>query len=191
MSRFMERLKSRKPFASKAEEAYYMLMRPLQLTFKYLSEFNLVIVSEEGELGSRAISLEEAKDAIAALQQYIDQFSQDSIDKINSLADEQVLESLGSGSSRAFLEGWVYLIHQCDSPFYKIGQTAGDVEKRLATLSHQNPQGLRLIHKFYCQDRRKTEQHLHQVYAGLRVKGEWFELSLDEVTAICAMRGVE
>ena len=186
MGNFADRLKRKKNFASEAEEAYFRLMRPQQLTFDYSPDLDLVIVSEENGIRSRAISLEEAADAIAVLEEYISQFNQLAIDQINSL-DDSKQNNLSAPTSNVFLAGWVYLIQQCNSPFYKIGQTAGDVEKRLMSLTHQNPQGLKLVHKFYCQDRRKVEKELHQMYAVLRVRGEWFELSSEDIAEIKAM----
>ncbi|SRR6266508_811160 len=56
--------------------------------------------------------------------------------------------------------------------FIKVGFTAGDPEERLAALQTANPHELRLIG--ISGGSLADEQRIHEMIAGLQVRGEWF-----------------
>lgn len=78
--------------------------------------------------------------------------------------------------------GYVYLI-QSASGQCKIGLSK-NVEKRFKALSHSSPVKLELIHSIYTEDMTDTESMLHELFSSKRVKGEWFELSPDDIEYI-------
>jgi len=76
----------------------------------------------------------------------------------------------------------VLYIIECQG-FYKIG-VASDIEARLAQLSTGNPFPLTVetIYKFENSD--PVERAIHQRYKEQRKRGEWFELSYDDLRNI-------
>jgi len=76
----------------------------------------------------------------------------------------------------------VLYIIECQG-FYKIG-IASDIEARLAQLCTGNPFPLvvKTIYKFENAD--PVERAIHQRYKEQRKRGEWFELSYDDLKII-------
>lgn len=73
---------------------------------------------------------------------------------------------------------FVYLIHQADSDYVKIG-IADDPPHRLRYLQTGNPQKLFIACLIACESRDvaiQVEHALHIVFADFRVTGEWFRL---------------
>lgn len=73
---------------------------------------------------------------------------------------------------------YLYLI-KCQQ-FYKIG-VAHDVEQRLAQLSTGNPFDLEVLAVYGYDNANTVETTLHQRFADFRRRGEWFELSNNDV----------
>ena len=76
---------------------------------------------------------------------------------------------------------WVYFI--VDEGFHvcKIGRTY-DVRLRLKQLQHANPAELRVARVMPCKDEDdsiRLEAKMHKVFAGSRIRGEWFEIEGD------------
>ena len=76
----------------------------------------------------------------------------------------------------------VYFI-QCldENRFIKVGMTR-NVEKRLETLQIGNPYELKILAVIPCTSdkrARRTEREVHKYFDHLRVRGEWFESSLE------------
>lgn len=67
----------------------------------------------------------------------------------------------------------VYFI-QCGGAWgpIKIGTTEGNPRARLAAMQTGNPQDLRLLHAI--PGGQDTESGLHNMFAHLRIRGEWF-----------------
>lgn len=78
--------------------------------------------------------------------------------------------------------GYVYLI-KAPNDRYKIGITKRP-EQRLATFQTMMPFEVFYIHLIPTNHRNRLENELHQQFAGKRYKGEWFNLSPDDVTRI-------
>lgn len=79
---------------------------------------------------------------------------------------------------------WVYLIHDPFTNLYKIGKSDNPRERH-KTLSKQPstipaaPVEYKLVEAWLCPE--STEQQLHQTFADVRARGEWFELNDDQV----------
>jgi hypothetical protein len=83
----------------------------------------------------------------------------------------------------------LYLI-ECQH-FYKIG-VANDVESRLAQLSTGNPFELKVLAVYTFENAELVERAIHQRFAIKRRRGEWFELSDNELQLfkqICQLLG--
>lgn len=78
--------------------------------------------------------------------------------------------------------GWVYLLHSVDG-LYKIGRTI-DPNNRLRTFSVKLPFDVKYDHLIKCNDMYALETRLHHKYADKRIKGEWFNLSPEDVEYI-------
>ena len=84
--------------------------------------------------------------------------------------------------------GFVYLIHEGDTTFYKIGMSL-DPQVRLKTLQTANPRHLHLTKTQEVQDMRDAELSLHKQFTAHRVPNaivrEWFDFvgGTDEVKA--------
>ena len=75
---------------------------------------------------------------------------------------------------------YVYLISDINSYTYKIG-ISSNPEKRLKALQTGNDRVLKIIHKILCENYNDVETAFHNQYGFLRVNGEWFELSEEDV----------
>jgi hypothetical protein len=92
----------------------------------------------------------------------------------------------GDGYKRKLEGTWVYLIHDLGSGFYKIGKSDNPA-RRLGQLRSQRtllpfPHNFVLIEAW--RDSPRAERVLHREFAALRIRGEWFDLSDDELTTI-------
>ncbi len=74
----------------------------------------------------------------------------------------------------------VYLVGNREHGKFKIGITT-DLDKRLSSLSTGAPFKLETIYTWPHQEYRRLEKHLHEQFRKKRVKGEWFELSNDDL----------
>ena len=100
--------------------------------------------------------------------------------------DEIVAEDLPVTVSK---EGFVYLL-KSGTGEYKIGRTR-DVPTRVNTLKIQLPFRIELVHSIRVSDYVKAEQYLHQKFSSVRLNGEWFNLSFQQVTWFCSQTTIE
>jgi len=91
------------------------------------------------------------------------------------LPSEVVEESIESSKIQ---EGYVYLM-QFGSE-YKIG-TSNNVERRFRELRTQMPYEGRIIHTIATGDPEGIEAYWHQYFSEKRLKGEWFQLSSNDI----------
>jgi len=81
-------------------------------------------------------------------------------------------------------KGLIYLINEVGTNFHKIGYTSkDDIHQRLVMLQTGNAGRLHVVGKFSCAGR-GTEQVLHRIFEGNKERGEWFDLSKDDVMNI-------
>lgn len=76
--------------------------------------------------------------------------------------------------------GHVYLITN-DYHHFKIGITAGAIEKRLKQLQTGNSEKIELVKSYKSEHHRTIESWLHKKYFNQRLEGEWFQLTDDDV----------
>lgn len=74
----------------------------------------------------------------------------------------------------------VYLIRSNEHGYYKIGVSKSP-QNRVNSLQTGNFDTLTLIDKYESKFATKIEKSLHNLWGYLKVNGEWFELSIDEV----------
>lgn len=102
---------------------------------------------------------------------------------ISEIIDREMLDKnryVGNINKRTrVVSECVYLI-QAANGLVKIG-IAGDVHKRLNSLNTASPVELSIIFYFKPKDAAITENYLHGVFMDRRVKGEWFNLSNEDI----------
>ncbi len=62
----------------------------------------------------------------------------------------------------------------------KIGRT-NDIMRRLSAFNVDSPVELSPIHLYYCNKSDQLEKKLHKKFSGKRCRGEWFELSSEDI----------
>lgn len=78
----------------------------------------------------------------------------------------------------------VYII-ECQG-LYKIGKT-NDLKWRIGQLQGANPLDIRVAHVIYTEKHSLVELALHSIFADNRVRGEWFQLSQNDLELIKSM----
>lgn len=84
------------------------------------------------------------------------------------------------------IPGYVYLI-QSPTGHYKIGKSKTP-EIRHKEIGLLLPFEIKLVHTIKCEGYSQAEKLLHQRYASKRTNGEWFNLSVDDVSSILAIK---
>jgi hypothetical protein len=79
------------------------------------------------------------------------------------------------------MKGKVYLLANWDANKFKIGITRGKVEKRLKQLQTGNGEKIEILEVFETEHFLKVEKALHRTYDHKKTKGEWFELTDEEI----------
>ena len=82
----------------------------------------------------------------------------------------------------------LYLIRE-EHGAHKIGVTA-NIKARFVTLSNTIPYSLTLVMVVQVEDVLRHERELHSLFEGKRIKGEWFQLSDEDVEWIKRKYGV-
>lgn len=77
--------------------------------------------------------------------------------------------------------GYVYLIESYNTQFYKIGVSKNHPNKRVKQLATGNADELRLITYYQTENYRKLEKWLHRKFDALRLEGEWFNLTDEDI----------
>jgi hypothetical protein len=80
--------------------------------------------------------------------------------------------------------GFVYLIH--DGELYKIGRTS-QPEKRIPQIEYQNGRPCTVLVLIETADYRTLELELHEKFGDKRVRGEWFDLSPEDIAWITSL----
>ena len=75
----------------------------------------------------------------------------------------------------------IYLIRNGEG-HYKIGYTERNISKRLNELQTATATELQVICTFETKLASKIERILHRLYNSKRMKGEWFDLGINDVT---------
>lgn len=83
------------------------------------------------------------------------------------------------------MSGFVYLLKSYNEDVgdvYKIGISKNEIEERLRNLKTGNPNEIEVIHIYKTRIKNsKLEARLHRMFKHLLVKGEWYNLSDEDV----------
>ena len=80
---------------------------------------------------------------------------------------------------------FIYLFKHTGFSPIKIGRTSGlSVTARFNQFKTYAPHGAEIVGFFECDDCVKTEKELHKKYSKYRMRGEWFDISLDTASEI-------
>jgi len=74
---------------------------------------------------------------------------------------------------------FIYLLKLNSTGYYKIGYT-NNVNKRIKELSTGSYDTITLVNKYESKFYREIEKYLHNIYKSLKIKGEWFDLGIEE-----------
>jgi hypothetical protein len=85
--------------------------------------------------------------------------------------------------------GLVYFIKVINTNRFKIGYTNQTMDKRLSGLQVGCPYELVPHRAIKCSDPNKLEKYLHDCFQTKKVRGEWFDLTDDEVDQIANFIG--
>lgn len=84
--------------------------------------------------------------------------------------------------ARAFKMSFVYIIS--DGEYYKIGFTTGEVQKRVLSLQTGCSSSLSIIKAIETEYPDVLEKELHRRFHHKWIRGEWFDLSKDDLNGI-------
>jgi len=134
-----------------------------------------------GKLGAKAEAIKKLRDYCSSREEYADVpaiLAQEKID-INS-EDGETGSKIGAEKSKP--SGHVYLVKS--GKLYKISQTANRWQ-RINQLDRQTSEGLdEVVHTIAAfDDAPGIEQYWHKRFEDKCVKGEWFELSAEDIRA--------
>ena len=80
--------------------------------------------------------------------------------------------------------GYAYLVHCIGTNFYKIGISKISYEARLSTMQSGCPYELRLLTTAHSTHYKEVEKILHRKFKQFRIRGEWFELSQEQMEEV-------
>ena len=80
--------------------------------------------------------------------------------------------------------GYIYLLESSndDGTIYKIGYTKNSIKKRISSLQTGNPYIIKELCSYKTKYNQRLEKSLHNFYSHCRLTGEWFSLSLNDIT---------
>lgn len=144
------------------------------------------------DYGGYPLCIEEAKELIQLLTEYIKENTAEDIE----LAQLEFLEERGQGQYRTYpkytitgnvpkrakLGGYVYLVHSAKLKSYKIGMSVNPAS-RFKGVCRENETDIEVIHTHAVNYMELCEQELHSLFESKRVKpaGEWFYLNEQDV----------
>jgi len=144
-----------------------------------ISKENLVLIkrggtpTKQGTLGHPLVALHLAQWCSTDL--YVDI----SLSLFQYLNTDSLI-SFKSTSNIKETSGFVYLIQMTDTTFYKIGYSR-NVFTRLSNLQTGSPLKLQIIERVFSLNAIELEGYLHNYYSKYNFRGEWFELSKEDV----------
>src|SRR5688572_18714460 len=74
--------------------------------------------------------------------------------------------------------GYVYIIRL--GRHCKIGITK-NMRRRMISIQGSNPEHLEIVHTIPTNNMRRAERQIHEQFASRRIRGEWFDLSDDDI----------
>jgi hypothetical protein len=104
--------------------------------------------------------------------------------KLQEEKNAEIKELKKQLSTSGLSNGCVYFICIKDTTHFKIGYTQHPPSKRLSALQTGCPSELILYNSVACFNPKRLEHHLHECFREKNIRGEWFDLTLDEVNDI-------
>jgi hypothetical protein len=131
--------------------------------------------------GEKAKVIQKVRDYCSSREEYADVFAILAQEDIGADSEDGVAESK-TEAKKLKPSGHVYLVKS--GRLYKIGQTANRWQ-RMNQLDKQTSEGIdEVIHTIAAfDDAPGIERYWHQRFETKRVKGEWFDLSADDIRA--------
>lgn len=86
-----------------------------------------------------------------------------------------------------YKDGCIYIVNARGTSLYKIGY-ASNVGERMHSMRTDSPLELDVIAVIPAREPRKMESRLHRKYEKKRVRGEWFNLSNDDVVELSTVK---
>lgn len=139
-------------------------------------------------LNGRIKTREEWMDIRSRIDSFYDRFSDDDITEIDDALDNAERQSEYMNAKpdkpkmRPKIPGYVYLLFS-ENGFCKIGKSKSPAD-RLKTLSVKLPFDIEPLSFFVCDDYNLAERMLHEHFSHKRVRGEWFNLSDEDICKI-------
>jgi len=79
------------------------------------------------------------------------------------------------------MKGFVYLINQNKTNYYKIGYSVTNLKERIVAMNMYSPYGCTLISVIETKEPKTVEKKLHKHFESKRLNGEFFELNKEDV----------
>ncbi len=130
----------------------------------------------QNRFGSKANFIGELSNYLQRTNQYPDVIQM--CTGYRSVEPEENILTLSEPVTVASLIEFVYLLKS--GKFYKIGRT-NSVGRRQYEIATQMPEEVVEIHRISTDDSAGIERYWHQRFASKRMKGEWFDLSREDV----------
>lgn len=158
---------------------------PNPLFFHHDVERDAIAVADQGGFIPSRRHFEEIVEEVLAW------YAQVTDDDINLHNIQRLSRAPGGASERALKPrspqaGEVYVV-RADNGLFKIGRSL-NATRRVRKLTVQLPYGIDLVHIIPTQDMVGLERHLHERFDAKRKRGEWFELTVEDVAWIAAYR---
>jgi predicted GIY-YIG superfamily endonuclease len=109
-------------------------------------------------------------------------------EKLNPAPHDKPRENEPTETVRAKKPGFVYLARS-ESGYFKIG-ISKHPQKRIEQLNN-GPLEVVLLHTFHADNAIVAEEVLHSYFSEKKVKGEWFNLSREDVDWLCCIEGYD
>lgn len=86
----------------------------------------------------------------------------------------------------SYRKGFVYVIYDKINNLYKIGRYSKwqTIKNRLSVIRSSNPGELELVYLVKSEDYKNEEKLIHRFFKDKRFKGEWFDLTEDDLKLI-------
>jgi hypothetical protein len=149
--------------------------------FRYEEQTGGVIAHDQGGYlmtKSEFMELEEG------MQIFFKNHTDDEIKEYNIWVDRpQPKEQREEKPDKPIKSGWVYLVHG-QGKEYKIGKTTRQPSERLAEFIPKLPFDSHLVCTIEAVNPNELEEYLHIYFDNKRIRGEWFELTDEDVNWI-------
>lgn len=138
--------------------------------------------------GGQIMDAETAMELFSGVEKFTGFYGNENIRAANRARSEEALQNRDAAikrinSSKTNESGCVYFLRGTNG-LTKIGMSTRDADKRLNEFSPRLPFDTELVHVINCQDPFSIELSFHERFAEKRVRGEWFELSDDDICEI-------